>query len=176
MHRVFALDVHACPRCGGRLRVIATVQDPLLVQAILAHLRRSGAPSRLALPRRLGRNRVDSSLDQALKALLLPPCTSALTASPWRRRITGGQRACLTPTLAFASSTAPFRAHRRGSRGRPDCLDAGPPRRWRQSLLCAEKLGTSALERYADMRPHPNLRDCSGNSGMGGGDSAHILR
>jgi len=44
MHRVFALDVLACPRCGGRLRVIATVQDPLAVQAILAHLRRSGAP------------------------------------------------------------------------------------------------------------------------------------
>jgi hypothetical protein len=41
MHRVFAL---ACPRCGGRLRVIATVQGPLAVQAILAHLRRSGAP------------------------------------------------------------------------------------------------------------------------------------
>jgi len=44
MHRVFALDVLVCPRCGGRLRVIATVQDPLAVQAILAHLRRSGAP------------------------------------------------------------------------------------------------------------------------------------
>jgi len=44
MHRVFALDVLACPPCGGRLRVIATVQNPLAVQAILAHLRRSGAP------------------------------------------------------------------------------------------------------------------------------------
>ena len=44
MHRVFALDVFACPRCGGRLRVIATVQDPLAVEAIIAHLRRSGAP------------------------------------------------------------------------------------------------------------------------------------
>ena len=54
--------------------------------------------------------------------------TRALTASPRRRRITGGQRARLTPTLAFAPSTAPFRAHRRGSRGRPDCLDAGRPR------------------------------------------------
>ena len=40
----FDLDVLACPRCGGRLRVIATVQDPLAVQAILAHLARSGAP------------------------------------------------------------------------------------------------------------------------------------
>ena len=73
MHRVSALDVHACPRCSGRLRVIATAQDPLVAQAILAHLRRSGAPSRLALPTRLGRNRVDSSIDQAFEASLSPP-------------------------------------------------------------------------------------------------------
>jgi len=45
MHRVFDLDVLACPRCGGRLRVIATVQDPRAVQALLAHLARSGAPA-----------------------------------------------------------------------------------------------------------------------------------
>jgi hypothetical protein len=69
----------------------------------------------------------EASLDQALETQLSPPCTRALTPSPWRRRITGGQRARLTPTLAFAPSTAPFRAHRRGSRGRPDCLDPGPP-------------------------------------------------
>jgi hypothetical protein len=37
MHRVFALDVLACPRCGGRLQVIAIVQDPAVVQALLAH-------------------------------------------------------------------------------------------------------------------------------------------
>jgi hypothetical protein len=36
MRRVFDLDVLACPRCGGRLGVIATVQDPRAVQAILA--------------------------------------------------------------------------------------------------------------------------------------------
>jgi uncharacterized protein YbaR (Trm112 family) len=35
MRRVFDLDVLACPRCGGRLHAIATVQDPLAVQAIL---------------------------------------------------------------------------------------------------------------------------------------------
>jgi len=45
MRRVFDLDVLACPRCGGRLRVIATVQDPLAVQAILAHRARAGAPA-----------------------------------------------------------------------------------------------------------------------------------
>ena len=35
---LFALDVLACPRCGGRLRIIATIQDPAIVRAILAHL------------------------------------------------------------------------------------------------------------------------------------------
>ena len=45
MRRVFDLDVLACPRCGGRLRVLATVQDPRAVQAILASLARSGAPA-----------------------------------------------------------------------------------------------------------------------------------
>jgi hypothetical protein len=37
MHRVFDLDVLACPRCGGRLRVIAIVQDPTVVRTLLAH-------------------------------------------------------------------------------------------------------------------------------------------
>ena len=45
MRRVFAFDVLACPRCGGRLRVLATVHDPRAVQAILAYLARSGAPA-----------------------------------------------------------------------------------------------------------------------------------
>jgi hypothetical protein len=44
MRRVFALDVLACPRCGGRLRVIATVQDPAVVRAILAHLGLAPSP------------------------------------------------------------------------------------------------------------------------------------
>jgi hypothetical protein len=35
MRRAFAIDVFACLRCGGRLRVIATVEDPLAVRQIL---------------------------------------------------------------------------------------------------------------------------------------------
>lgn len=42
MRRAFALDVLACPRCGGRLRVIATVEDPVAVRQILAARRRVG--------------------------------------------------------------------------------------------------------------------------------------
>jgi hypothetical protein len=38
MRRAFGIDVLACPRCGGRLRLIATVEDPAVVGTILAHL------------------------------------------------------------------------------------------------------------------------------------------
>jgi hypothetical protein len=35
MRRAFDIDVLACPRCGGRLRLIATVDDPDAIRAIL---------------------------------------------------------------------------------------------------------------------------------------------
>jgi hypothetical protein len=37
MHRAFAIDVLACPHCGGRLRLIATLHDPVVIRKILAH-------------------------------------------------------------------------------------------------------------------------------------------
>ena len=43
MRRAFDLDVLAGPRCGGRLRGLATVQDPIAVPAILAHRARAAA-------------------------------------------------------------------------------------------------------------------------------------
>jgi hypothetical protein len=43
MHRAFAVDVLACPRCGGRLRLIAMVHDPHVIQRILAHRLRSAS-------------------------------------------------------------------------------------------------------------------------------------
>ena len=38
MHRAFAIDVLACPHCGGRLRLIATLHDPAVIGKLLAHL------------------------------------------------------------------------------------------------------------------------------------------
>ncbi len=38
MHRAFAIDVLACPQCGGRLRLIATLHDPAVIRKILGHL------------------------------------------------------------------------------------------------------------------------------------------
>jgi len=44
MHRAVALAVWACPRWGGRLRLIATVHDADVVRAILAHRGLAPAP------------------------------------------------------------------------------------------------------------------------------------
>ena len=36
MQRAFDVDVLACPRCRGRLRLVATVDDPHVIHEILA--------------------------------------------------------------------------------------------------------------------------------------------
>jgi hypothetical protein len=41
MQRAFAIDVLACPHCGGRLRLIATLHDPAVIGKVRAHLGRS---------------------------------------------------------------------------------------------------------------------------------------
>jgi len=50
MRRAFDIDVLACPRCGGRLRLIATVEDPDAIRAILAALAESREPAGRAPP------------------------------------------------------------------------------------------------------------------------------
>jgi len=39
MRRAFERDVRACPRCGGRMRLLATIEDPRVIRRILAPLR-----------------------------------------------------------------------------------------------------------------------------------------
>jgi|SRR6266404_5370540 len=38
LRHTFAVDVLACPRCGGRMRVIATIDDPVVIRKIATHL------------------------------------------------------------------------------------------------------------------------------------------
>ena len=38
LKRVFAIDIETCPDCGGKLRVIASVEEPALIRKILAHV------------------------------------------------------------------------------------------------------------------------------------------
>ena len=42
--RVFGLESRVCPHCGGRLRVIANVTGPDVVEWIREHARREGLP------------------------------------------------------------------------------------------------------------------------------------
>jgi len=48
LRHTFAVDVLACPRCGGRMRVIATIEDPVVIRKILTHL---GLPTEPPSPR-----------------------------------------------------------------------------------------------------------------------------
>ncbi len=47
MRRAFGIDVLACPGCGGRLRLLATIMSPAVIRTILDHLgiRRTRASS-----------------------------------------------------------------------------------------------------------------------------------
>ena len=46
--RTFGFDVLACPRCGGRLRFIALIEEAAVVGRILRHL---GVPTEIPAPR-----------------------------------------------------------------------------------------------------------------------------
>jgi uncharacterized protein YbaR (Trm112 family) len=50
MRRAFDLDVLACPRCGGRLRLLGTIEDPVAIRAILDSLAAAAEPVDRAPP------------------------------------------------------------------------------------------------------------------------------
>ena len=58
MRRTFGIDVLDCPRCGGRLRLLALIERTRIVERILWHL---GLPTDRPEPRpaRAPRPRVD---------------------------------------------------------------------------------------------------------------------
>jgi len=41
LKRVFGIDIEACARCGGKLKVIASIEEPAVIAKILAHLERT---------------------------------------------------------------------------------------------------------------------------------------
>ena len=41
LKRVFGIDIEACARCGGKLAVIASIEEPAVIAKILAHLERT---------------------------------------------------------------------------------------------------------------------------------------
>ena len=44
LKRLFGIDVETCARCGGTMRIIACIEDPVVIKAILAHLANKARP------------------------------------------------------------------------------------------------------------------------------------
>jgi hypothetical protein len=38
LNRVFNIDIETCNECGGDVRIIASIEDPVVIRKILAHL------------------------------------------------------------------------------------------------------------------------------------------
>jgi hypothetical protein len=41
LKRVFGVEIESCTRCGGQLKIIASIEEPQLIAKILSHLERA---------------------------------------------------------------------------------------------------------------------------------------
>jgi hypothetical protein len=85
MRRVFDIDVLACPRCGRRLRLMATVEDPGAIRAILAAV--AGSPELVERARPFTASPDPGPALRSAPEHYLPP--PAARRSPPERRRTG---------------------------------------------------------------------------------------
>jgi hypothetical protein len=51
IRKVWAADPLACPKCGGRLRIISFIEDAAIIEKILRHLKLWNPPARPPPPR-----------------------------------------------------------------------------------------------------------------------------
>ena len=54
LKRVFDIDIERCPQCGGKLKIIAMIEEPAVIERILTHLGSCAQP-----PPRTHARRVD---------------------------------------------------------------------------------------------------------------------
>lgn len=38
LKRVFAIEIEKCDKCGGRVKIIASIEDPAVIEKILKHV------------------------------------------------------------------------------------------------------------------------------------------
>ena len=48
LKRVFGIDITLCPKCSGKIKIIAAVEDPTVIRKILTHLELPTTAPRLA--------------------------------------------------------------------------------------------------------------------------------
>jgi len=49
LKRVFNIDIETCGECGGEVRIIASIDDPMVIRKTLAHLDDRASPAGLCL-------------------------------------------------------------------------------------------------------------------------------
>jgi len=49
LKRVFNIDIETCSECGCDVRIIASIEDPAVIQKILAHLENTASSAATAL-------------------------------------------------------------------------------------------------------------------------------
>jgi len=51
LKRVFGIEINTCTRCGGKFKVIASIEEPEVIAKILAHLQKAAPdPQQAELP------------------------------------------------------------------------------------------------------------------------------
>jgi hypothetical protein len=129
LRRVFGVEIQACARCGGKLKVIASIEEPAVIAKILAHLERT-------VP-----DQCQSELPHGARA---PPC-----AVPSALNSKGGDVMPLLAEAAGFDRCAPgfcSRAGKGGFRGTGWCIGG----------CMAARRGTKARRRR--IRPHHKAR------------------
>ncbi len=53
LKRVFDIDIERCPQCGGNLKIIAAIEEPVVIERILTHLGLCAQPPPRAAARRV---------------------------------------------------------------------------------------------------------------------------
>jgi len=51
LKRVFGIDIETCPACGGAMRIVACIEDLVVIAKILAHLDAKAAAGQASRPR-----------------------------------------------------------------------------------------------------------------------------
>lgn len=46
LKRVFIIDIEICDQCGGPVKVIASIEDPVVIKQILDHLKQKAETSK----------------------------------------------------------------------------------------------------------------------------------
>lgn len=73
LKRVFNIDINTCRECGGSVRVIACIEDPVVINKILDHLNEKGG--------RFGGSDTSRRTGATLKFVLLRPIPSGISTT-----------------------------------------------------------------------------------------------